>query len=373
MCIRDRQKPAVDVTQRLAILGAIRFVDEVFIEESLELKKEYCIKYGADVLVMGSDHLNEYDEMLAGVCECEYLPRTEFVSSTGIKHNICMEQARRRETLGAAETPPQGQQKPDRDAYGARSKNLVHATTQSTKLTEFLVEAHDRYYDWVMDTCTPFCAAMPRDVTLGGHKWTVFTANTVTYTRGFLAIPIALGCKYGWLSTAAFLVMFHDFLDHLDGVVAKQQARDGRSKGDDGMWGAFVDAQMDKLVFCLCLWSFLLTVSYNTAGAGVQAVVVLTCATLFGLEFAIGAVRTQDYFTARLQPADGIKPALRAVSEGKLKQKFESTGIAVYCLSLPDPASNLLVTVIGTLCLWFAAYFSIQSLMHKLRARAHTE
>merc|ERR1712146_617228 len=215
------------------------------------------------------------------------------------------------------------------------------------------------------------CAAMPREIQVGSHRLTVFTANIVTYARGLLAIPIALGMKYqyGWL--AGFLVMYHDFLDHLDGVVAKQQARDGRSKGDDSVWGAFVDAQMDKLVFCLCLWSFLLTIDYPAQGQLIQSVVVLSCAVLFGLEFTIGAVRTEDYFTAKYQPnlQHKGKPALRAVSEGKLKQKFESSGIALYCLALPDPAANLLATTAGTVCLWFAAYFSVQSLQHKLRAR----
>lgn len=165
--------------------------------------------------------------------------------------------------------------------------------------------------------------------------------------------------------------MYHDFLDHLDGVVAKQQARDGRSRGDDGMWGAFVDAQMDKLVFCLSLWSFLFSLDY--AGTGwVTVVVVCTCAALFALEFTIACVRTQDYFTAKFAPVmpNGTRPALRAVSEGKLKQKFESVGIALYCLALPNPTEAVAATIAGTVCLFFAAHYSMQSLAHKLKARA---
>merc|ERR1719284_255984 len=128
-----------------------------------------------------------------------------------------------------------------------------------------------------MDTCTPFCAMMPREVTVGGRTVTIFTANIVTYARGFLAIPIVLGMKYGWLWTASFLVMYHDFLDHLDGVVAKQQAKDGRNKGDDGAYGAFLDAQMDKFVFCLCLWSILILMDYGCSFSVVNAVVMITC------------------------------------------------------------------------------------------------
>ena len=133
----------------------------------------------------------------------------------------------------------------------------------------------------------------------------------------------------------------------------------------------FVHAQMDKVVFCLCLWSFLLFVDYGAGNAMVSTVVVLTCVALFALECAIATVRVTDYFTAKFAPADdnGKKPALRAVSEGKLKQKFESCGIAFYCLALPNPSGAALATLGGTICLWFAAHFSVQSLAHKLKAR----
>ena len=39
----------------MAIVAALRMVDEVFVEESLELKRDYIEQYGADVLVMGDD------------------------------------------------------------------------------------------------------------------------------------------------------------------------------------------------------------------------------------------------------------------------------------------------------------------------------
>lgn len=378
--------------------------------------------------LQGDDHLNEYDKMLEGVCECHYLPRTKGVSSTDLKRQISSDSicsadwgssppdaipliknmsynslasigededgsssdetdkeaspllsaipdptpdVAKVEETKEQKMPEESVQQPAKDAYSAANKNLVHSTEQTNPVTAFLVDAHDRYYQWVMDTCTPFCAMMPREVTVGGRTVTIFTANIVTYARGFLAIPIVLGMKYGWLWTASFLVMYHDFLDHLDGVVAKQQAKDGRSKGDDGMWGAFLDAQMDKLVFCQLLWSFVMMMDYCSWTA--DLLVVLTCTLLFGLEFTIGAVRTQDYFQAKYQPATSGGPALRAVSEGKLKQKFESTGIAFYCLALPDPASNMLATFLGTTCLWFAAYYSLQSLMHKLNARTKCE
>ena len=63
------------------IVGAIRYVDEVFLEESMELKQFYVEKYKADVLVMGDDWKGEF--YMEG-CETVYLPRTEGVSTTGI-------------------------------------------------------------------------------------------------------------------------------------------------------------------------------------------------------------------------------------------------------------------------------------------------
>jgi len=260
----------------------------------------------------------------------------------------------------------EGSAKAEADTYTATHKNLVHSAKQNNLVTEYLVNAHDAYYDAIMRVCTPFAAAMPRDIDVFGTRVTIFTANIVTYARGFLIIPIVLGMKYNFHGTASFLVMFHDFLDHLDGVVAKQQALDGRSKGDDGKFGAFIDAQMDKVVFCLCLWSFLILTT-SSGNALTYSIVVLTSAVLFAIEVCIAVVRTSDYFEAKYSTKG--RPALRAVSEGKLKQKFESVGIAFYCLSLPNPAMNTFSMAFGTVCLWFAMYFSTQSLAHKLWSR----
>lgn len=238
-------------------------------------------------------------------------------------------------------------------------------------MTTFLVSAHDHYYDFIMAVCTPFCRIMPRDVDICGKKITLFTANIVTYLRGTLVIIVSLCMRHTCLCWASFLVMLHDFLDHLDGVVAKQQAKDGRSKEDDPAYGAFIDAQMDKLVFCLCLWTFLLLVDYVDGNFIVNGVVTLTTVVLIGMELTIACVRTTDYFFVKHSPtvSSKAKPALRAVSEGKLKQKFESVGVALLCLSLPKPTQSLHTIVAGVVCLWIASYFSYESLMHKLRSR----
>ena len=81
------REPVFTQSERLEIVAALRKVDEVFVEESLELKRDYVLKYGADVLVMGDDWAGRFDE-LSDVCEVVYLPRTPSVSTTALIEHI---------------------------------------------------------------------------------------------------------------------------------------------------------------------------------------------------------------------------------------------------------------------------------------------
>ena len=62
-------------------------VDEVFLEESLEQKRDYILEHGADVLVMGDDWQGKFDD-LEDVCEVVYLPRTPAISTTALIEKI---------------------------------------------------------------------------------------------------------------------------------------------------------------------------------------------------------------------------------------------------------------------------------------------
>lgn len=68
---------------RLDIISSLKFVTSCFLEESLELKKEYILEYGADVLVMGNDWSGKFD-YLKDVCRVIYLSRTPSVSTTDL-------------------------------------------------------------------------------------------------------------------------------------------------------------------------------------------------------------------------------------------------------------------------------------------------
>ncbi|MCI2235362.1 adenylyltransferase/cytidyltransferase family protein [Helicobacter sp. CaF467b] len=73
--------------ERRAIVDSIRFVTQTFLEESLELKREYLLKYEADILVMGNDWEGKFDEF-SDIVEVVYLPRTPSISTTEIIERI---------------------------------------------------------------------------------------------------------------------------------------------------------------------------------------------------------------------------------------------------------------------------------------------
>lgn len=79
--------PVFSEAERLAIVKALKVVDDVFVEESLEQKRDYILEHGADVLVMGDDWAGKFDEF-KDVCEVVYLTRTPAISTTAIIEQI---------------------------------------------------------------------------------------------------------------------------------------------------------------------------------------------------------------------------------------------------------------------------------------------
>ena len=80
---KKQRYPVYPQAQRMKIIESLRFVDEVFIEESLDLKAQYIQQFNADILVMGDDWVGKFDEMKQ-YCEVKYLPRTPSISTTEI-------------------------------------------------------------------------------------------------------------------------------------------------------------------------------------------------------------------------------------------------------------------------------------------------
>lgn len=77
------RNPVYPQDDRMKIIQSLEFVDEVFIEKSLEKKREYIEFYQADILAMGDDWKGRFDEF-SDICEVVYFPRTPSISTTQI-------------------------------------------------------------------------------------------------------------------------------------------------------------------------------------------------------------------------------------------------------------------------------------------------
>lgn len=81
------KKCIVPFEHRKEIVESLRMVTKVIREDCWEQKVDDVKKYDCDLFVMGSDWTGKFD-FLKESCEVIYLPRTEGVSSTGIKQEI---------------------------------------------------------------------------------------------------------------------------------------------------------------------------------------------------------------------------------------------------------------------------------------------
>ena len=82
---KKNKLPIYNETERMEIIGSLKCVDHVFLEESLEEKPTYIKQFSANVLVMGDDWLGKFDDM---PCEVVYEPRTPTISTTAVIEQI---------------------------------------------------------------------------------------------------------------------------------------------------------------------------------------------------------------------------------------------------------------------------------------------
>jgi len=81
------RQPVFHEAERMRLVGALRCVSEVFLEESLERKREYLLAHRADVLAMGDDWRGRFDEF-GDVCRVVYFERTPAISTTALIEKI---------------------------------------------------------------------------------------------------------------------------------------------------------------------------------------------------------------------------------------------------------------------------------------------
>ncbi len=72
---------------RKLILEAIKYVDEVIPEYTWDQKIKDVVDNKIDLFVMGDDWKGQFD-FLKDYCEVVYLPRTEGISTSKIKHDL---------------------------------------------------------------------------------------------------------------------------------------------------------------------------------------------------------------------------------------------------------------------------------------------
>lgn len=94
--IKKKRKPIYNENNRMKIIKNLKCVDEVFLEENLEDKIEYCKKYNATIFIIGDDWENKlipglnitFNEQLKDICKVIYLSRTDNISTTNTIINI---------------------------------------------------------------------------------------------------------------------------------------------------------------------------------------------------------------------------------------------------------------------------------------------
>ena len=75
--------------QRKQLLESIRYVDLVIPERSWQQKETDVYEYHIDTFVIGDDWNGKFDFLKAEGVEVVYLPRTQEISSSQIKKDLC--------------------------------------------------------------------------------------------------------------------------------------------------------------------------------------------------------------------------------------------------------------------------------------------
>lgn len=80
---KKQKYPIFNENDRQKIVQSIKWVNDTFLEESFELKRQYILDNKADIFVMGDDWKGKFDKF-NDICQVIYLPRTTGISTTEI-------------------------------------------------------------------------------------------------------------------------------------------------------------------------------------------------------------------------------------------------------------------------------------------------
>lgn len=94
LCLERKGKyPVINEADRVAIVEAIRYVDQVVLQQDMD-KMDAVRKYHVDVVFVGSDWQGTdawkvYESQFASVgCDVVYLPHTDGISSTELRERM---------------------------------------------------------------------------------------------------------------------------------------------------------------------------------------------------------------------------------------------------------------------------------------------
>ena len=96
-----KKKTIMPYNERVEILKACRYVDDVFPEKNWEQKRDDIVREKADIFAMGDDWVGRFDD-LKDIADVLYLPRTQDISTTEVRQLVHALHAERLNELRSA-------------------------------------------------------------------------------------------------------------------------------------------------------------------------------------------------------------------------------------------------------------------------------
>lgn len=206
-CNKEKNKKAIiNEKDRFEIIKSCKYVDEVFIEESLDEKETYVKKYEIDLFIIGDDWQGKFDNLS---CDVLYLPRTENISTSLIKKENFPD-------IWFLKYYEQFLHKPI-DFFLTHQFNLL-----IINLNKY------QFIFWILN---------PNMITL----FSLLTFFPIYYSNN------------NYLTSVLFLC--HDFLDRCDGSLARAYFKQNIDRNEK--YGAYLDAICDK-IFVFLVGSFII-------------------------------------------------------------------------------------------------------------------
>ncbi len=191
------------------------------------------------------------------------------------------------------------------------------------------------------------------------HVPGVLTPNAITLVSTAMLMPVLFLLSRHYFVLAALLVFVHDMADRLDGSVARWRQKQGsKFPPHDGHFGAFLDAQGDKVFHIGFLLANLMW-NYTSIPYKLVAVSVIVAQSVSFV------VRCLDFFI----PTKESAPDLRAGGEGKLATTLCNLAALTACLAARDQIHGNIWGALSVALLIVSLDLALRSVKSKLVLR----